>query len=1153
MQRFLVVGCGGSGGATLQFMIDQLRANLVSNGITTWPIEGWQFVHVDVPPAADGAKYGPTVEEQGGAYVRTSYSGATYPDVLNAVEAQLADHNSKDLLGSWTLAAKDVHTPVTSGAGQIRAVGRMLALARIRDIQAGLAAAWSRLQSPEAGYSIEAVADVFSPATKSQVNGDPIVLVVSSMAGGAGASMALDVCRVLGLIPGMTPDIGLYACTAEVFYELAPHLRAGVEGNALAMIGEVVAAQSGAASAEDNKLLQALGLNGVGQAAPFRRVFPIGSRVGGDGATFGDGSMEGVYRGLGRGLSALMLSGIATNDLVAYRLGNQSAPNVDRQTFGWGVPSDRLVWGSFGFASLAMGRDRYAEYAAQRIARRAIDHLVDGHRQPGDERDANTQVLDAASSRWEDFARRAGLPRDIGVNPMDWLGATLEPAADLGQSARRAVAEEFGHLLNPNPADAASSWVRSYQDRLPQVRERASNRATETAYRWAFNWYLEFTDRVVQATVEAVSLSGIPTARAVLDRLSAMCEQLSTDLRTVARNHTPPDIAVPQARVVLELAKVNGALAQFGAAVMQVSQHHDSLMLASMRGQIAGFMADVLGFAPGGLVSPLRKTLSDQLATLESARAERARTIGRAALRTSQYAAWPTGQEAEVPKRFAEAYNEVLMTSSESFERDFQHHIIQSISGPSGGTSPDLATQRVAISVISGRLVTLAAADETLIRLEESVRWRPPALGRTPDSPAAATVAQRHGRFVGHFGPDEIISGARAYVGRPHEAFNVFVSESLRQYVLAAEEPDHIRSEREHTLMQKFDQTLLMARPLVSIDPEALRRLHGAAEIRFEYAFSTVPFAGTTIELGLRESISQNRTLMSSVEGAFDAALSDLEAPSIDVFGFYPNYSPLTFRSLCFTIAETYSGLSRAERQGFWAGRRARGLPGSLPMSQEMREALVGGYYLGRQLDLVRWPAETTSGGIEVRSANGVWEPFRVPLLTNATAPEEVLPTLLEAYTLAAALWASQPADTLWPYRLLRSYYDDAVEPTPEGQPTFAGQLLSEYINHGTSLGVNVSAGEGVEPEVRRKGLVDHFQRVSTTINSIYAQPAAHSPVGTFAGMPVTGSHDGRRTMIAEIAPDIIRVTARLAQLAAQVQILDGAASQADSQKAGIY
>jgi hypothetical protein len=1142
VRRFLVVGCGGSGGATLQFMMDQLKASLVSRGITTWPIEGWQFVHVDVPPTGDGVSFGvPTVAKQGGSYIRTSYNHAAYAAVIAAVEAELGDRDTPDLLGSWALRAQDVYTPVTNGAGQIRAVGRALALSRIHDIQSGLSAAWERLQSPEARYSLEAVADVLSVATKGQISGGPVVLVVSSMAGGAGASMALDVCRLLSLIPGMTPDIGLYACTAEVFYELAPGLRTGVEGNALAMIGEVVAAQSGAAAAGDNRLLRALGVAAAGGKAPFRRVFPIGSKVGGDGANFGDGTMAGVYRGLGRGLAALMLSGIATNDLVAYRLGTAAEPHIIKSSFGWGIPSEQLVWGSFGFASLAMGRDRYAEYSAQRIARRAVDHLADGHKQPGDTRDVSTQVQDAADTRWNDFAQRTMLPIDASGNPNIWLQATLEPA-NLQQQALHIASDVFGAILHPGPTEAVGPWVQGYVDRLPQGAAKASERTADFAYRWAFGWYEAFTARVMDATIEAATISGLPTTRVVLGRLASVCGELSTNLRLLANNITPPNIAAPELTVHKQLSKLNNSVAGFSQPIAQVNKHHEGLIRLDIVGRIAHLLADVLGYAESGLIDPLRKALTDQLATLEAARKEIAQPSGIALLKTAQYAMWPTGSEANVPKRFAEAHNDVLMTSSESFEADFKHHIVASTgsSAHSSGTSPDLATQRVAMSVISGHIESLAAANQQLLRLEELIRWRPAALGRTPDARDAATVPQRLAMFAAHFNSDALVEGARAYVARPLEVFDTFVSESLRQYVLAVDEPEHIRGEREQMLAKKFDQTLLMARPLVSIDPEALQRLHGEKEVRFEYAFSTIPFAGTVVEDRLRVAIKQNNTLLSTVPGAFDAALSVLEASSIDVFGFYPNYSPLVFRSLYSTIAQTYAALPKDARKGFWSGRRARPLPGALPMSVAMREALVGGYYLARQLDLVRLPKESASGGVEFRSKEGAWEPLRVPLLTPVVAPEDVLTTLLESYTLASALWASHHDDTLLPYRLLRSYYDNGVDPTPQGQPLTAGKLLDEYVNNGTSFGVAVAKGADLAPETRRANLVSEFRAVARGIDELYVEHGPAHATETVVSRPLIQPRSNRRTMIAEIAPDIVLMTRHLSELAAAVGIFSG-------------
>ena len=59
-------------------------------------------------------------------------------------------------------------------------------------------------------------------------------------------------------------------------------------------------------------------------------MFPIGNRMGDQGAVFGDGSSNGVYRGLGRALSALMYSEQACESFVAYSLGNTGSPDANR-------------------------------------------------------------------------------------------------------------------------------------------------------------------------------------------------------------------------------------------------------------------------------------------------------------------------------------------------------------------------------------------------------------------------------------------------------------------------------------------------------------------------------------------------------------------------------------------------------------------------------------------------------------------------------------------------------------------------------------------------------------------------------------------------------------------------------------------------------
>ena len=237
MRRFLIVGCGGSGGRTVRLLIDQLRADLRARGISELP-DAWQFVHIDVPvdPDKGPAPLG-SIRDLGGQYVSFSSPTNTYLATANAVEAQLGakGNNFAPLMG-W--APRDRETangiPVNNGAGQYRAVGRMLTLPRLGTLHETMVTAQARAVAPNAWGEIP---------RKEQTSNVIIPIVLGSMAGGSGASMFLDVCRVLGSLPGVKPqNIGAFLFTADVFAELPSGLRANVEGNAMGALPEILGA-----------------------------------------------------------------------------------------------------------------------------------------------------------------------------------------------------------------------------------------------------------------------------------------------------------------------------------------------------------------------------------------------------------------------------------------------------------------------------------------------------------------------------------------------------------------------------------------------------------------------------------------------------------------------------------------------------------------------------------------------------------------------------------------------------------------------------------------------------------------------------------------------------------------------------------------------
>ena len=188
--------------------------------------------------------------------------------------------------------------------------------------------------------------------------------------------------------------MGMFLVTPDIFESLDDSAVTGTRANALAMLGEIVASQTGSARVTDVELLRALGHeNGEGERIPFARVFPVGRYVGAQRTIFGDGTPNAVYRGLGRGLAGMVLSGTATQQFIEWDLTNQTGDQGSLEFLGWGNKQwNNIPWGTFGYASLSMGRDRYAEYSAQRLARSSVDKLLHGHLQPGNDASDEEQV-----------------------------------------------------------------------------------------------------------------------------------------------------------------------------------------------------------------------------------------------------------------------------------------------------------------------------------------------------------------------------------------------------------------------------------------------------------------------------------------------------------------------------------------------------------------------------------------------------------------------------------------------------------------------------------------------------------------------------------------------------------------------------------------
>lgn len=1033
MRKFLIVGCGGSGGATVRLLMDQLQADLRSMGISKLPA-AWQFLHVDVPVDPDRGP-GPigNIVEMGGHHVSFSSPTNTYTATSLNVEAQLASMNQNNFAPLVGWEPRDRHAanavPVVGGAGQYRAIGRMLTLPRLGHLRSELEAAQSRAVAPDAWGEIPVhlrTSDVIYP------------IVVSSMAGGSGASMFLDVCRLLGTLPGINPaTISCLVYTADVFGELPEAQRANVEGNALAAVSEVIASISRLAEADDARLIKGMGISANVQGVPpFARLIPIGRRIGGAGAMFGDGSMSGVYRGIGRALAGVIMSESASQQYTDYTVGNPTPLPTKSDDFGWGVSEADLPFGSLGFASLSLGRDRYLDYAAQRLARVSVDHLLEGHLSPTSSLPSSQQLDELLNSQWTVSLSAMGLPAPGTATPM-WFQSVALPAGQSQAIARDALQSVSTALSNIGQAPA-TGWLAAARSAANSQLSEVTGRLVGGAYAWAENWGGRLETGAKAEFVRVTSAFGLPYARALMERVKTVCGGVAADMAAAGQtaSATDPLLVKPTMEAQATALKKEQVSSQhaLGTLLMQSFQEASE---SRIRREAAAVGAQVLTSFANDVLATLATAANDAIQGLEHARAQQGGAGGLAQLHSEVYADWPGSEEQPNP-RWDQAQNEVLLTTAADFPRQFVADV--TVSGDTGTYTEALAKTRT--EVISGQWATAGSRTAEDV-LEQVGHWRPSALPvdsatRQPQPPAKPSYQLR-------FRASDVLVRSRCRLEAPGDVFHAFATQSIVGYLDDPQVADVVRERRRATFISEFARAMALARPLVGVDPQMVQRLHPNTNgVQYTYAFSEIPFgANHPVAEKLQLALNGNHELSRETVAAFTSALEQgSEVRKVGIFGSYGKYSPLCFTSLLVPIRDRWASADAQFRRSLWRWKRTRPVGAGLAMSPEEAVRVTAGWYLGRLLGLVRGDFGMP---VQVATVDG-W----LTISDFLEGPEvgqvnslDVLPAVLGSHAWAVVRCAEDPdLGALKPYSALRKLVDSSD--TNESVP------LSHYV--GTSL-----------------------------------------------------------------------------------------------------
>ena len=132
-------------------------------------------------------------------------------EMASSSPGRAALNGSADLktkMVGWRIDPAHLSVPIGLGAGQFRAVGRTVAMAQGKEIRSRLQASFRRTADPSARSElVELFAQTHPNAPLEDPPTEPIAIVISSLAGGTGAGLIMNV----DIIREMEESEGVFA------------------------------------------------------------------------------------------------------------------------------------------------------------------------------------------------------------------------------------------------------------------------------------------------------------------------------------------------------------------------------------------------------------------------------------------------------------------------------------------------------------------------------------------------------------------------------------------------------------------------------------------------------------------------------------------------------------------------------------------------------------------------------------------------------------------------------------------------------------------------------------------------------------------------------------------------------------------------------
>lgn len=1144
MRKMLIVGLGGSGGKTVAFLMDELKVRLGEQWGKDRLPECWQFAHVDVPSMPDtvGANLASSVDQQGGHYIGLTDANTSYGKLDAVFANSLAANNNLGYFARWRPDAGEASKiPIAAGAGAVRAVGRVVTLSSSTKIYNGLKSAVEKLNSQQAREDLNWVQTSFMKSASADSNAQTLVFIVSSVSGGSGASMVMDVADLLrgmqdAQLDGEHTTAFLY--TPEVFGNLVSQPGAG----ALATVSELLAALNRGDEEWDKEEWRIV--SGGGAPIPTStgrgplNIIPVGAKS--HGVPFGN-SPEDVYRGFSRMLAPLYTDKSVQNDFVAYshtNARNLAKKNPDNSSLLTKVGPNMFVsptrnfshFSAWGSATLTLGHDRYTEYAAQRIAREAAEILANYQVLHADGQPPAQAVAAFAKQAFPTFEQMVPvgmtngsiITKDLGAQAfnVNALTAAVNSQVSVYTQVMNGVVSALGQALGLQASKSAMAHESALKsliiDNLENWVHSLQVKVEEASLRVAADYGLMVAEQVLlmfqQSVVQYASTNGgksIPIAGT-----------LKSDLNNAFNKGLT---GVPASATVLPGSSISTNLGQ--------------VISDTLKGFAMSFampiIVDTLNELVTEYIPELAKQLQKTREELESRLKTKTSSAGMsAAFRKADISSWPSPAN-PIPSHFEPALNEVMVNKVAEFDSRFQSHINAAIS--TSGVNP---ISEAAKQVITRKMLAVDGSsgftDIVGWKLQYTATGSHPHIGRTINWLPSMLASQIPGKNASKpkfekfaLNDQSLLSYARSWVDIPGSSFRRFTEAGFRSWL---NESVGEGTNRDLDFVAAMNSALDFATPLVDIDEKLVQAIHGPSSFGYQYWISAIPIAKSNPIL---DQIKKFWSMNASGRDFNDNKLESACQPSTDPKEIHISstmaapYSAAVFKSLTAPIRQDWeTACNTGTRQDFWEWRRSRPLREFVPVSAEWRQAFLQGWLIGRITGLIQnEPLDDGSGRVQIKvydNSGGVsrWQQFPHDLLGVAElgvamaadgldeSGWNIPAALLESLPLAMATCRGdlgEPLAPLAPYiSVLKLGLTLKITPKHKNQPVGAKRNVISPLDRwfkgesASQFAPQVTAARAETPEKRRESVSKWLEEVLEYLDKSIDVPILDGQKGNF-------------------------------------------------------